>query len=70
VRLHRTEHGLSLAIEDDGVGFDTLCAATDPDLDGGLGLIGMKHRVEAAGGTFVVQSSETGGTLVSAIWSV
>ncbi|PMS35608.1 sensor histidine kinase [Trinickia symbiotica] len=68
--LHRTERCLSLTIEDDGVGFDTLCPATDPDLDGGLGLIGMKHRVEAAGGTFVVHSSVTGGTLVSAIWSV
>jgi signal transduction histidine kinase len=32
--------------------------------------MGMRRRVEAAGGTLVVHSSERGGTLVSAFWSV
>jgi signal transduction histidine kinase len=28
----------------------------------------MRQRVESAGGSFLIQSSGTGGTLVSALW--
>jgi two-component system NarL family sensor kinase len=34
----------------------------------GLGLIGMQQRAQLNGGTFLVQSGEGGGTLVSAMW--
>jgi two-component system NarL family sensor kinase len=36
----------------------------------GLGLIGMQHRVESQGGLLSVHSSGTGGTLVSASWTL
>lgn len=70
VRLRPAELGLWLTIEDDGIGFDPLSAATGSEAEGGCGLIGMRRRVEAAGGTFVVHSSDKGGTFVSAFWSV
>lgn len=70
VRLRPADFGLWLTIEDDGIGFDPLSAAVDAQADGGCGLMGMRRRVEAAGGTLVVHSSERGGTLVSAFWSV
>lgn len=68
VSLRRADQGVLLTIEDDGIGFDTQHAATDPAFDGGLGLAGMRCRVEKAGGTFAVQSNETRGTVVSAFW--
>ena len=70
VGLRRTEKGVWLTIEDDGAGFDAQGAAAAPALERGLGLEGMQRRVEAAGGTFVVHSGETRGTLVSAFWTV
>lgn len=70
VRLHRAGGGLLLSIEDDGVGFDAHGAAADPAFDGGLGLAGMRRRVEAAGGTFAIHSSEMRGTVVSAFWAM
>jgi two-component system sensor histidine kinase UhpB len=48
--------GLELAVEDDGVGF------TPPRRAEGLGLIGMRERVRALGGTFEIASD--GGTQV------
>jgi two-component system, NarL family, sensor kinase len=67
VSLCRLETGVLLTIQDDGIGFDTLPVATDSAAPG-LGLIGMQQRVESAGGSFVIQSSGTGGTLISALW--
>jgi two-component system, NarL family, sensor kinase len=67
VSLCRLETSVLLSIQDDGIGFDTLPVAADSAAPG-LGLIGMQQRVESAGGSFVIQSSGTGGTLVSALW--
>lgn len=70
VRLDRLEAGVLLTIQDDGIGFDSLPVAADAASVDRLGLIGMQQRVESAGGSFVIQSSETGGTLVSALWRI
>ena len=51
---------LTLTIEDDGVGFDV-----DAAWGKGLGLISMRERVQAMGGTFEIQSTANGGTRVS-----
>jgi two-component system NarL family sensor kinase len=59
-----------LTIQDDGIGFDRLPVAADATSVDCLGLIGMQQRVESAGGSFVIQSSENGGTLVSALWRI
>ena len=48
-------------IENDGQGFDV-----DETRDGGLGLIGMRERIELIDGRLAVESSSTGGTSVVA----
>ncbi|MEW4569360.1 PAS domain-containing sensor histidine kinase [Tautonia sp. JC769] len=57
VALHLTHRAgrLNLEIRDDGVGFDPLQAT-------GLGLIGMRERVEDAGGSLRIQSNAQAGT--------
>ncbi len=55
-------HGLTVAIEDDGVGFDVVEAA----MAEGIGLISMRERVSFVGGTFNVLSSPGRGTRIEA----
>jgi len=48
-------------IEDDGSGFDPA------ELDGGgIGLVGMRERIELLDGTLTVESTATSGTTVAA----
>ena len=54
VTLTATDGNVLLSVSDDGVG------GADPA--GGSGLIGLKDRVEAAGGTLAVESPPGGGT--------
>jgi signal transduction histidine kinase len=54
-----------LEIRDDGVGFDP-AVATDSGRNGHFGLLGMRERVELAGGTWELQSVERVGTLIRA----
>jgi signal transduction histidine kinase len=51
---------IKAVIEDDGTGFD----ASSPD--GGIGLIGMRERLELVDGTLTVETSPTSGTTVAA----
>ncbi len=56
VRLSASEQTIELRIEDDGVGFD-------PDtVVRGFGLVGMRERVELAGGRIEIASSPGAGT--------
>ena len=55
--LQRKDTAVTAVIEDDGRGFPA-----DKQRDGGLGLIGMKERVELVNGRFDVESSEGVGT--------
>jgi signal transduction histidine kinase len=55
--LQRKDSGVAAVIEDDGQGF-----ATGDQGDGGLGLIGMKERVELVHGRFEIESAEGIGT--------
>jgi two-component system sensor histidine kinase UhpB len=48
---------LQLELLDDGCGID-------PDLAPGMGLTGMRERVEALGGTFTISAATSGGTRV------
>ncbi len=54
--------GLSLAVTDDGRGFDLADARGRV----GLGLVGMRERVRAVGGTFSITSAPGEGTTVRA----
>jgi PAS domain S-box-containing protein len=59
VVVTRPDGFVSVAVEDDGVGFDP-----DASPKGRLGLVGMRERVEVFGGTIDIESSPGSGTTV------
>jgi signal transduction histidine kinase len=61
VLLRRKPDSVAAVIEDDGQGFDV-----DETRDGGLGLVGMRERIELIDGRLAVESSSSGGTSVVA----
>jgi signal transduction histidine kinase len=63
VRLVRATDRISLAIRDDGRGFDT-AALAGADLAGHLGIIGMRERVRARAGLFRLTSRPGAGTSI------
>jgi signal transduction histidine kinase len=60
VLLTRADGRIKAVIEDDGTGFDPSTT------DGGIGLIGMRERIELLDGSLVVETSATSGTTVAA----
>ena len=52
---------VEVSVRDDGIGFDTSTKPTSA-----YGLVGMRYRVEAEGGTLVVESAPGQGTLIQA----
>jgi signal transduction histidine kinase len=59
VDVARAEGVLHISVRDDGVG------GADPA--GGSGLVGLRDRVEALGGTIAFQSAEGAGTAVEVL---
>lgn len=59
VLLHESPNELVLTVQDNGAGFTPGAAA-------GIGLLGMKERVEEIGGKFTVISAPGAGTLIRA----
>jgi len=59
--VHKHPDHVAVQVRDDGRGFDPAGVPADAH-----GLLGMRHRVEAAGGQFSVQSTPGQGTIVSA----
>jgi signal transduction histidine kinase len=62
--VERFKDRLVASIEDDGVGFD---AAQALDLEAGRvnwGLVGMRERIEATGGSFEIESRPGEGTTI------
>ena len=61
IKVRRTGSMLRCSIQDDGTGFDV--GAVDSERGrGGLGLIGMRERLQAVGGTLLVDSAAGSGT--------
>ena len=60
VLVTRVGGRIRVVLEDDGTGFDPA------ELGEGIGLIGMRERIELLDGTFTVESSETSGTTLAA----
>jgi signal transduction histidine kinase len=56
---------LVIDVEDDGCGFDPAAVATSAESGRGLGLLGMRERVELLGGVLRVDSAPGRGTHVS-----
>lgn len=65
VRLREDGDAVELEIADDGVGFD-VAARAPPSGGRHFGLIGMRERVEMAGGTWSIQSAPKAGTRILA----
>ncbi len=63
VQLEVDAEGIQLLIRDDGIGFLPVLQ-TDPGEEAGIGLAGMRERVEALGGTFEIISGSGKGTTV------
>lgn len=59
VRLDREADHLLLRIEDDGVGF-----VSKPNFQGSFGLMGMRERIAALGGTVRIRSRQGRGTRI------
>jgi signal transduction histidine kinase len=62
VTVHNYPTHVAVQIRDDGSGFDVSAVRRSAH-----GLLGMRHRVEAAGGRLTVESKPGEGTVVSAI---
>ncbi len=58
VIVRRDQHGLSVSVQDNGIGFD-------PRLEKGMGLLGMEERVELLGGLLCIESQAGQGTVLS-----
>lgn len=61
IRVRRIGRVLSCSIQDDGVGFDVRGVLSDQGRRG-LGLIGMQERLNAIGGTLLIDSAPGRGT--------
>jgi signal transduction histidine kinase len=61
IQVRRIGRVLCCSIQDDGTGFDVRAVQSDRRR-GGLGLIGMRERLTAIGGTFSVDSAPGQGT--------
>jgi signal transduction histidine kinase len=62
VELEGEDGHLTLRVSDDGVGF----SAAQASRRGGLGMVSMQERLRLVGGSMVVRSAETEGTVVEA----
>ncbi len=69
IRLRRVAKNLNCLIHDDGKGFD-VPAVLSSSIHKGLGLIGMRERLNAVGGTLIIDSVVGRGTdlLVNIPW--
>ena len=56
--------GLQIEIEDDGMGFDLAEVSSTTDSGRGLGITGLRERMELLGGTAAIDSSPGDGTRV------
>ncbi len=54
----RDQAGLSVTVQDDGIGFE-------PSREKGLGLLGIEERIERLGGSFSIESKPGKGTVLS-----
>ena len=69
VILEYVAGGLSLTIEDDGCGFDSVAADHPPDSGHGWGLRIMRERAISVGAHVDIESASASGTRVVATWS-
>ncbi|MBL8045608.1 MAG: GAF domain-containing protein, partial [Anaerolineales bacterium] len=66
VQLAQDARGLELTVSDDGLGFDAEHLPSNGGSSRGLGLRGMRERIERLGGTIYIQSNPGAGTAIVA----
>jgi len=57
VIVHQDQAGLSVTVQDDGIGFE-------PSREKGMGLLGMEERVKRLGGRYSISSKPGKGTVL------
>ncbi len=62
VTLSYMDDVVTLDVRDDGAGFDASALPAGPDRHGGLGLVAMRERAEALGGSLTIESAPGEGT--------
>jgi signal transduction histidine kinase len=65
VTLERTDDALTLLVEDDGRGIEA--SGGGETTSGGLGLVGMRERAQAVGGSFAIRSQPGQGTKIQVL---
>jgi two-component system, NarL family, sensor kinase len=64
IRVDREPGHVQCSIRDDGVGFDPVAVSRQTPA-GGLGLLGIRNRVEALGGTLEIITTPGQGTTLT-----
>ena len=64
IAIHFLDGGVRMQIEDDGAGFDMPARLDQLARDGHYGLLGMKERIEMAGGRIEIISDRESGTTI------
>lgn len=67
VRVVMEPRSVRCTIADDGIGFKISAAKRQANVERGLGLVGMRERTDALGGTFEVSSAPGKGTRIQII---
>jgi signal transduction histidine kinase len=70
VSIRNISEVLELRVEDNGQGFDMVRMLSEEMSTTGMGLSGMKDRIELSGGMFDITSEKGKGTTIHAVWSV
>jgi PAS domain S-box-containing protein len=63
--MHFKKDSVTIRIKDDGVGFDVQEAISSKNRPHGLGLLGMRERIELMNGSLVIDSSPGHGTKIT-----
>jgi signal transduction histidine kinase len=66
IHLHQDEHGATLEIVDDGIGFELASAREG----GGMGISAMEERAAELGGQLTVESALGSGTRITVVWTI
>jgi len=70
ISLFRKERAITLAIQDNGEGFNPAEAYSRTGANRGLGLDSMRERVELSGGSYLIESNKGAGTVIRASWPI
>jgi len=70
ISLAKTEGEITLAVQDNGQGFNLEDVLSSDTAERGFGLTSMKERTELSGGSFSIESGVGQGTTIRATWKI